>query len=160
MISDYDKKLNYYFRNGDLKHTFDYAKKIFKEWENDSETNVLIKRVLNLKKPYASIIFNNYQYMIKFKNYLSKLNLYSNYVFNKYGIYVVNFTKNPNQLLKNLISKRELALFEKKEPNLKYILNNNLKYYVNNGCDISYGNTPLECALVYGYPLNEYLKLY
>ncbi len=55
VISENDLRLNYFFRGGNPKLTFEYGQTQVPEWEGKTEAEVLIERVMSRKKPVASI---------------------------------------------------------------------------------------------------------
>lgn len=79
-------------------------------------------------------------------------NLYLHYYefVNERGMRVMTVLKYPDMTLDQLISKKDKALFM---PKFKHVFNNKLKDYIYQ-CDLSLGQSLVECALVYGYPLD------
>ena len=157
-ISPVEATNNYYFRCGDKAHTFEYGGvKNVAEWRSRKEADVLIERVTSGMKPVASFVLANYRLEERLSILRKCRHLHRRIVRNPWKVYELIITATPDATLFDLLNARELecddSLREKLAPNL--IDKRTVREYVARSFDLNgpCPVTPLECGLLYGYPL-------
>ena len=61
LVKEYSNHdLNYFFRGGHPKNTFEYGQQQVPDWRGKKEYSVLLDRVAQNKKPIASVVLDNY----------------------------------------------------------------------------------------------------
>jgi hypothetical protein len=160
LISNEDRALNLLFRD---EESFKTQKSII--WPGLEDFEVLIDRVINRKKPMATISLKKgsklttktWRRLLKPYVHIRVIGPYPNKDNGCPMLSIVHADMPLNSIkLGDLLTEEEKIPFlgaEMTEPLFK----TKVKEYIN-GPDIRQGNSYLECALVYGYPLNRALE--
>ena len=153
-VSDEDLEMNYYFREGDYEHTFEYGQTQVPEWREKEEYEVLIERVKSHKKPVASLVLDNYTDKEQVWDIISSSVRHAKRHTNEWGVDVVTFTDMPDKSLGDVAAARQWEDDWDEFSNKHKTVGS----YVDSGFDISSKTNPVtfsESALLYGYPTME-----
>ena len=157
------KRMNMSFRGGSPQHIFEYGQRVYSEWQGKSEEEVLCSRVRTQKKPLALIVLQDKDHRQYVETLIQKNRLHSLIYTNTWGVLVAAIVKDPQTSLGSLLFPEERKMFATVEPDIERICNTTLGTFISEkhgAPDISKGDPPLVCGLVYGYDLKETFALY
>ena len=158
-LSQAEAEKNFYFRDGDKGHMFEYGgKDNVHEWHGRNEEDVLIERVRHGLKPVASIVLKNYSAKKQECIWGACEGLHRKIVKNPWGVEELLITATPDASLFDLLGARGVAGKDLgfRGGKLVEVQKLKLRDYVDRSFDLSGPNpvTCLESALLYGYPLD------
>jgi len=158
-----EARKNYFFREGDAEHVFEFGQLHVQEWHNRREEDVLIERVTRGQKPMACIVLRRGEKLVEcIREHHTMISFVHGK--NEWGRRIVNITGMPNATLLQLLrvrSKREkstvLHLTSQYARDLESLCVKD--YLVGGGIDLqasfAYAKVNvLESALLYGFPLD------
>jgi hypothetical protein len=153
LVKEYSNHdLNYFFRGGHPKNTFEYGQQQVPDWRGKKEYSVLLDRVAQNKKPIASVVLDNHPNKEEVWEEITSKELDAKRLTNEWGIDMAYFTNMGDSSLQDLADSREINL----PPNPRNSMS--VRNFINSGFDMASEHNPvnlLESALLLGYPYEE-----
>ena len=157
-----------YFRGGSPESCFEHGQQEVPEWRHKTELQVLIERVASGAKPYALFVVRGMcaledvkRVANEIKDIATEHGLEARSYENQWGVWVVDFVRDPAATLQSLAAPSSVGRFHAVEPRYDAVLALTLGHFLRTGApDIAKGDSPLACGLVYGYSLSSTWALY
>ena len=150
VLKEYSEQdLNYFFRGGHPKNTFEYGQQQVPDWSEREEYSVLLDRVAQNKKPVGSVVLDNYPDKEKVWEEIASKDLDAKRFTNEWGTDMAYFTNMGDATLQDLAESRGINLPSNPRNSMK------VRNFVNSGFDMASEHNPvnlLESALLLGYP--------